>query len=84
MAMASIMSSKRPCLCLQAHSKILVPVTALHAAEAEQSHVYPFLSDLYLDLYPGVFHPSKALFVCVGLMGRNESEPDCFSNLYKL
>jgi hypothetical protein len=27
---------------------------------------------------------SKALFVCVGLVGRNDSEPDCFSNLYKL
>jgi hypothetical protein len=26
----------------------------------------------------------KALFVCVGLVGRNDSEPDCFSNLYKL
>jgi hypothetical protein len=25
----------------------------------------------------------KALFVCVGLVGRNDSEPDCFFNLYK-
>jgi hypothetical protein len=25
----------------------------------------------------------KALFVCVGLVGRNNSWPDCFSNLYK-
>jgi hypothetical protein len=24
------------------------------------------------------------LFVYVGLVGRNNSEPDCFSNLYKL
>jgi hypothetical protein len=27
---------------------------------------------------------SQALFVCVGLVGRNDSESDCFSNLYKL
>jgi hypothetical protein len=27
---------------------------------------------------------TKVLFVCVGLVGRNDSEPDCFSNLYKL
>jgi hypothetical protein len=27
---------------------------------------------------------SWALFVCVGLVGRNNSRPDCFSNLYKL
>jgi hypothetical protein len=27
---------------------------------------------------------SEALFVCVGLVGRNDSEPDCFYNLYKL
>jgi hypothetical protein len=27
---------------------------------------------------------AKTLFVCVGLVGRNDSEPDCFSNLYKL
>jgi hypothetical protein len=26
----------------------------------------------------------KALFVCVGLVGRNDSEPNCFYNLYKL
>jgi hypothetical protein len=26
----------------------------------------------------------KALFVCVGLVDRNDSEPDCFSNLYKI
>jgi hypothetical protein len=26
----------------------------------------------------------KGLFVCVGLVGRNNSEPDCFYNLYKL
>jgi hypothetical protein len=32
---------------------------------------------------PGII-PAKALFVCVGLVGRNDSEPDYFSNLYKL
>jgi hypothetical protein len=32
---------------------------------------------------PG-FDLAKALFVCVGLVGRNDSEPDCFYNLYKL
>jgi hypothetical protein len=26
----------------------------------------------------------KALFVSAGLVGRNDSWPDCFSNLYKL
>jgi hypothetical protein len=27
---------------------------------------------------------SKALFVSIGLVGRNDFYPDCFSNLYKL
>jgi hypothetical protein len=39
--------------------------------------------DIMIRFFPAL-DTLKALFVCVGLVGRNDSEPDCFYNLYKL
>jgi hypothetical protein len=38
----------------------------------------------YISVHSTQTNTIKALFVCVGLLGRNNSRPNCFSNLYKL
>jgi hypothetical protein len=67
---------------MQLHARV---ITLLSPAGP---HTITPLYDLFecsrIHLNPCVLRWIEALFVCVGLVGRNNSEPDCFSNLYKL
>jgi hypothetical protein len=58
---------------------------AFHALIEEKSYTPKKAKDqIHACTTPRGSLPIQALFVCVVLVGRNKSEPDCFSNLYKL